>query len=153
MDFENIYDEYVSSVYVYLKLRLKDQHLVEDITQDVFLDVYNSIHKLDQIKNLKAYILKITHNKMVDKLRKEKNTALLKDEMLNKESIELESDLVALNLLKNLAEDERLIIYNIYIAGLHVKDVAKILNIPKGTVKSKCYYARKKLKRILDEEG
>ena len=49
-------------------------------------------------------------------------------------------------------EMSRQIIYGIYVEQLSYKDLSEILGIPEGTVKSKSYYARAKLRRWLEAD-
>jgi len=44
MNFDEVYDKYVDIVYAFLKQRIQDSYLVEDIVQDTFLSVYENSH-------------------------------------------------------------------------------------------------------------
>ena len=45
MEFDRIYEEYADAVYSYLRFKLKDPHLIEDIFQETFLSVYSGLLK------------------------------------------------------------------------------------------------------------
>lgn len=152
MKFEEIYQTYADAVYGYLMFKLKDQHLVDDILQETFMAVYQGIGKVHEIASLKAWVLSIAHNKMVDYLRK----GHAKEETLNTELVAAEPDNFVNNLflheaLNHLQETDRSIIYGLYVEGLNCQELAFILQIPEGTVKSKAYYARKRLHHWLQE--
>lgn len=53
--------------------------------------------------------------------------------------------------MTQLDEVDRTIMYGLYAEGLTCQELAKILDIPEGTVKSKAHYARKKLQKWLQE--
>ncbi len=147
MSFEEIYQTYVDAVYGFLMFRLQNQHLVEDILQETFLAVYQSMNKADEIISIKAWILSIANNKMVDHLRKghNKEQTLITELVLVDTADEPANNLFFNEALSQLEDAERTIIYGLYAEKLSYKELALILNIPEGTAKSKAYYARKKL--------
>ena len=152
MGFEELYELYVGTVYGYLMFKLNDEYLVEEILQDTFLAVYQSIDAFRSIESPKAWILAIAHNKMVDHLRKkhlvEQNCAV---EQLSSPSIESVTNLFFQETLKQLGDMERTIVYGLYVEGLSCQELSQILHIPEGTVKSKAHYARKKLRKWIWE--
>lgn len=149
MDFEELYTKYVDTVYSFLMFKLHNQELVEDLLQETFLAVYQAT-KVIQITTPRAWILSVAHNKMVDYLRKNpNNTANIPLEVLPDTPCEQESIFLRES-LRQLGEQERTIIYGLYVIGLSCQELAEMLKIPEGTVKSKAYYARRKLR---DELG
>lgn len=154
MSFAHIYETYANSVYAFLKLRLHDPYLIEDIFQETFLAVYRQLAELDEVNHPKAWILTIAHRKMVDHLRK--SSREVSDDSLADASERAAdpdySDLFAGELLGMLDPVSRVIVYGIYIEGLTCKEMAGVLGIPEGTVKSRCYHARAKLKEKLGRE-
>lgn len=66
MSSEEIYTKYVDAVYRFLKFKLEDEHLVEDVLQETFLAVYQNLHKIAEVNSSKAWILAIARNKLVD---------------------------------------------------------------------------------------
>lgn len=40
MEFQEVYNTYVSKVYSYIKFKIKDIHLIKDIVQDTFISIY-----------------------------------------------------------------------------------------------------------------
>jgi RNA polymerase sigma factor (sigma-70 family) len=154
MDFAHVYDTYAGSVYAFLKLRLKDPYLIEDIFQETFLAVYRQLAELDGIRHPKAWILTIAHRKMVDHLRRTSREVSggLPDGADERAAEPDYGDLYAGELLRMLDPDSRVIVYGIYIEGLTCKEIAGVLGIPEGTVKSRCYHARAKLKERLGRD-
>jgi RNA polymerase sigma factor (sigma-70 family) len=154
MNFTHVYETFANSVYAFLKLRLRDPFLIEDIFQETFLAVYRQMAELDDIRHPKAWILTIAHRKMVDHLRK--TSREISDDPLAGAAERSEdpdySDLFAGEMLGLLDPVSRMIVYGIYIEGLTCKEMADVLGIPEGTVKSRCYHARAKLKERLGRE-
>lgn len=72
MSFDEIYEAYLDSVYSFLKFKLKDDFLIEEVIQETFLAVYRSLDQFPEVKSVKAWIFTIAHRKMIDLLRRQK---------------------------------------------------------------------------------
>ena len=72
MDFDSIYLEYKDYIYRTCILYLKDHHLAEDCTQDVFIKVYKKQKSYKGKSSLKTWITRICINCCRDMLRKRK---------------------------------------------------------------------------------
>lgn len=152
MDFDELYQKYADTVYGFLMFKLRDQYLVEDIIQETFLAIYQGIEKSNHISSPKAWVLSIAHKKMVDYFRKNQ----LKEEMLNGAELpqavgNSSSNLFLNEVLGQVDEIARTILYGLYVEGLTCRELGLILSIPEGTVKSRAFYARKKLCHWLRE--
>lgn len=147
MSFEELYHTYVDAVYGFLMFKLNNKYLVEDIVQETFLAIYQNPNQLHGVEFPKAWILKIAHHKMVDHLRKrqvvEQNPLV---EQLPDVSCEPETNLFLEETLNKSEDTEGTIVYGLYVENLSCQELAQILQIPEGTVKSKAYYARKRLR-------
>src|SRR5690554_1542905 len=155
MNFEEVYEDHVDIIFNYLRQRLKDSYLIEDILQDTFYAVYQNLNKLRKEKSIKSWIISIAHNKMVDRLRKEDKEALpVSDETINNVLIQNppSDNILMEEILRKLDGEDRQILYGLYALQLSCKELGEIMNLPEGTVKSRCYYTRKKLKDWLKEE-
>ncbi|NLM52393.1 MAG: sigma-70 family RNA polymerase sigma factor [Firmicutes bacterium] len=155
MDFKKLYTLYADSVYSYIYFKIKDRYLAEDILQETFLAVYNNLNHLPAIRSPKAWLLAIAQHKIADRLRKEKNQPFYTDSLADSSfhaTEQIEENLFLEELLQRLDETSRQIIYGIYVEQLSYKELAAIFNLPEGTVKSKAYYARAKLKRWLEAD-
>lgn len=89
---------------------------------------------------------------MVDYLRKNPNNkANIPLEMLPDMPYKQTPSLFLRETLGQLADQERTIIYGLYVIGLSCHELAEMLEIPEDTVKSKAYYARKNYAMDLEE--
>ncbi|NLP37553.1 MAG: sigma-70 family RNA polymerase sigma factor [Firmicutes bacterium] len=155
MNFKKFYTLYADTVYSFIYFKVKDRFLAEDLLQETFLAVYKNHGNLATIRSPKAWVLSIAQRKIVDKLRKEKHQPFSTDSLAEQPFTEIspmETNLFLEELLNRLDETSRQIIYGIYVEQLSYKELAEILNLPEGTVKSKAYYARAKLKRWLEAD-
>jgi len=147
-----------------------------EIVQDVFLKVYSSIHAFEGRSKLYTWLRRITVNQSLNWRRRWKRRFRWHHQPLENEdtveSMELGTDeygpetlyrkkeleKILNEGLNRLPEDARTIFILKEIEGLSYDDIAKTLDIKKGTVSSRIFYARQKLKQALstlvdEEEG
>ncbi|HHX02125.1 MAG TPA: sigma-70 family RNA polymerase sigma factor [Firmicutes bacterium] len=151
MSFDEIYARYVDSVYSFLKFKLNDEYLVEEILQETFLAVYRNLNKLSTVQSPKSWILTIARHKLVDHLRSIKHEEVTLDHSMLVQ--EFSTDLVLNEVLNQLDSTAAAIVYGLYVEQLTCQELAEILEIPVGTVKSKAYTARAKLRNWLKGAG
>ncbi|HET8715825.1 MAG TPA: sigma-70 family RNA polymerase sigma factor [Holophagaceae bacterium] len=137
-----------------------------DLAQDVFVKVYRNLHALPEGDGCLPWLLRITRNACLDHLRRRKarpNAGDLPVEELaglratepDPEAAHLEAALKAEvhRALRELTDLNREILLLKEIQGLSVEDVAAILEVPVGTVKSRAHRARLELAEKLAAAG
>lgn len=157
--FEELIEEYKLPIYKTAKAILKDEDDVCDAIQDTCLSIYKNICNLKNEKYFKTWVIRITINKCNDiiakhKLNSEKILKIQADKTETQFSFDndivMKTDLqMAMNLLE---EDLKLITTLYYYNDMSISDISVILDIPKGTVKSRISRAREKLYQILSKE-
>lgn len=136
----------------------------EDAMQESILKAYEKVDTLRSRRKFKAWIFQILANECYQILRsrkrqepmdpfefsqKEHSYDLNNEEMAN---IELEDGEILSYILKmSKQHQEVLILY--YYDEFSTKEIAKILDIPQGTVKSRLARGRKQLRDLLEMEG
>lgn len=157
--FAELIEKYKLPIYKTAKSILKDEDDVCDAIQDTALSIYKNISNLKNEEYFKTWVIKITINKCYDILKKHKlnNEKILKVQTNASEThtdfdnnIILQTDLQ--RTLDLLEEDLKIITVLYYYNDLSISKIANILNIPKGTVKSRIFRAREKLYEILSQE-
>jgi RNA polymerase sigma-70 factor (ECF subfamily) len=144
-------------------LRLvRDEAAAEDLISEVFLDVWRQAGRFEGRAQVSTWLLAIARFKALSALRR-KPEQELDDETA--EAIEDTSDTpdVALEkketgevireCLTSLSADHREIIDLVYYHEKSVEEVAEIVGIPEATVKTRMFYARKKLAELLKARG
>ncbi len=157
--FAELIEQYKLPIYKTAKSILKDEDDVCDAIQDTALSIYKNIQNLKNEEYFKTWVIRITINKCYDILKKHK----LNDEKMLKaqedvselhtnfdNNVILQTDLQ--RTLELLEEDLRIVTVLYYYNDLSISEIADILNIPKGTVKSRVFRAREKLYEILSKE-
>lgn len=165
--FEKILIKYEKLIYNLARRIMGKNEDAEDITQEVAIKIYGNLKFCRGEEFLKAWIGKITHNACMDMLRrnKDKYTESLEvmaeiGEELVEQSQGPEDLLIRKELgkyleaaLEQLPAQYRSLIALRDIHGYTYEEVAEILQLPIGTVKSRLFRGRLKLKTILLEQN
>ena len=81
--FEQLYEAHFNKIYRYIVLRVRNQEEAEDLTQQVFLKAWKAIRKYKKTATpFLAWLMRITHNLVVDFYRSKKDTAFLDNELV-----------------------------------------------------------------------
>jgi len=161
--FREIVTRYKNSLYAFLRQFLNRHDLVEDVFQETFLQLYSSRNSFDTNRPLRPWLFTIAANKAKDALRKWQRTSAVSigtmadsqdlsfDDMLNTVTSdrtlpyeELQKDETASRvgqIISNMPENLREILALAYFQGFSYKQMAEILSIPIGTVKSRLHTA------------
>jgi len=135
---------------------LRDKNLSKDVAQECWIIIIAKLHTLKNTDSFKSWALRIIYTQAIDvhKLRTKENKNLGeidKEVYLESEDGEEREVLKAklLNAIKNLPTDKQDIIRLFYVEEYSVKEISSFLHIPLGTVKSRLFKAREKLKSII----
>jgi RNA polymerase sigma-70 factor (ECF subfamily) len=161
--FREIVDRYKNSLYAFLSKFLNRHDLVEDVFQETFLQLFSSRESFDKNRPLRPWLFTIAANKAKDALRKWRRTSAVPigsmtdsedlsfDDMLNTITSdpimpyeELEKNETALNvgqIIASMPDNLREILLLSYFQRFSYKQMAEILSIPIGTVKSRLHTA------------
>jgi len=153
--FEKLIREYQKQVRVFVFSFFGNIDLVDEISQEVFIKVFNKLSKLKDISNFKKWLFKITRNICIDYYRKSKKNKTLSEfnESISVSDENIEDKLILKEDIKTsllkLNTEERKTMILIYYLGFSYKEAAEILNCPMKTIDSRIYRASKKLINIL----
>jgi RNA polymerase sigma-70 factor, ECF subfamily len=144
-------------------LRLvRDEQIAEDLISEVFLDVWRQAGKFEGRSAVSTWLLAITRFKALSALRRRKDLEL-KDEAA--QAIEDASDDPEVAATKKdtsealrkclggLSPEHREVVDLVYYHEKSVEEVAEIVGIPENTVKTRLFYARRKLAELLNAAG
>lgn len=154
MTFDELYAAYADPVYAFLRFKVRDVHLAEDLFQDTFLAAYKELSQGRQPEHPRAWLLTIAHRRMVDRLRRvsARDAPLEQAELAGVPDRREPTEAVLLqDLLDRLDDLSRTIVYALYVEGLTIQETAKLTGIPEGTVKSRCHAAKSKLSGWMKE--
>lgn len=135
---------------------LKNEDNAYDALQEALIKMYKNINKLESVEAFKLWSRRIIVNCCYDLINKNNKvidiTSRLTEnyEEAKQDTYNCEDELV--ELLDKLDPDLRLTATLYYYNDLSTKEIADILNIPAGTIKSRLSRAREKLYEILSKE-
>ena len=149
-------------VYRFVLRLVGNPSAAEDLISDVFLDIWRQADRFEGRSAVSTWMLAIARFKALSALRKKP------DEELDEETAEKIEDTaddpeVALQkkdksavlrkCLEKLSPEHKEIIDLVYYHEKSVEEVAEIVGIPENTVKTRMFYARKKLAELLKAAG
>ena len=149
MYIENIVERYGTAVYSFALMRLKNPDDAADVYQNVFLKLFEKKPRFSNEPKLKSWLMKTTFNFSTDILRKQnRECELTEDIAVNDKEYDGFYDRI-----DALPEKYRYVLYLHYGEDMKISDIAKVLGISVGGVKSRLSRARKMLKEdILNED-
>lgn len=162
--FAKIYDDTFKYVYSRAKTMFSKEQEVWDLVQEVYVAVYKNIEKLEAPEKIFAWLKTITFYQGTKVLRRKGKDVILsedkqflfdeiEDENQNVEEVLEEQDVkIIKECINKLSDEQRLVIIAYYYDDLKVDEIAEMMDISSGTVKSRLYSARKNLKDKIEEE-
>ena len=119
-----------------------------DITQESWVSIIKGIRKLHDPARFRAWAYRITTNKSIDWIRKNKKVKRVGLEDIQEQQTIQKKDLGIKELLEKLDIGKKVVLSLYYFEQLTVPEISAALKIPKGTVKSRLHNARKELKEL-----
>ena len=160
---ERLIEDYGQDVLKIAYLYVKDQQLAEDIFQEVFYKVMKNYHKFEHLSSEKTWLIRITINTCKDLLRTswlrrvttfgtlEEQNQTQYEQPFDMTQSESNNELYEMIMKRPQRYKEVILLF--YYEDFSYDEMAKILNIPKGTVQSRLARGREKLKKMMEERG
>jgi RNA polymerase sigma-70 factor (ECF subfamily) len=147
-----------TSVYRWLLRFVSNEALAEDLLSEVFLDVWRQAARFECRSSVSTWLLSIARHKALSARRRrtdaeldEKIEATVADPADDPEVAlqEKNRDELLRRALTRLSPEHRQVIDLVYYHEKSVDEVARILDVPPATVKTRMFYARKKLAELV----
>lgn len=119
-----------------------------DITQESWLGIIKGLRKLHNPANFRAWAYRITTNKTMDWIRKNKAVKQISIDEVQECPREEEKEIGLKELFGKLKLKKRVVLDLYYFEQLSLSEISIALNVPKGTVKSRLHKARNELKKL-----
>ena len=150
-----LYQRTRSAVYGLALSYLKNAHDAQDLTQDVYVQVWDRAEQYRLIGSPMGWLLAVCRNLCLMRLRREERHAALSEEewdAIPARECGLDADERALlqGALAVLGEEERRIVLLHAVTGLKHRELAALLELPLPTVLSKYHRALKKMRSFLE---
>jgi len=158
-----LYERHQSQVYRTATAITHDERMAEDILQEVFLRVNRYADSFDQTQPFEPWLYRITVNLCYTWTNRAKRWVYTVQDTIERlrapsrrdpEKVTESREQRALlrRAIDSLPDSHRVVVVLYYLEGLSVNEVAYALGVPEGTVKSRLYYAREKLRKAVTEQ-
>ena len=157
--FNYLYDHYSPAIYGIINSIITEKETANDVLQETFVNIWKNFASYDPKKGrLFTWMLNIARNASIDKVRSKGYKAMRKNQPLENNvfvksdasvSLPRVRDIGLLKILGDLKEEYRTLIDLSFFKGFTHEEIAKALNIPLGTVKTRIRTALIQLRSML----
>ncbi|MCX7799331.1 MAG: sigma-70 family RNA polymerase sigma factor [Fimbriimonadales bacterium] len=171
-NFGRIVDAYQSRLYGFVRRMLQDEEEALDVTQEAFVRAFRSLDRFDRRCSLRAWLFRIAHNLCIDRCRRRRTRVeeesleaaegldgdlRTSDSRWNPETVALTGELLAAvdRAVDRLSPKLKAVLMLHDREQLSYEEIAGVLRLPLGTVKSRLFAARESVaasvRRYLEE--
>lgn len=139
------------SIYKVARGILNNQYDIEDAIQNTLIKAYEKINTLNDSNLFKTWIIRILINECKNILRKNKRTISLDGEINQGVYTDIYENIDLTRAINLLNEELKIVTVLFYFEDMTTRDIATILEVPEGTVRSRLSRARQELRKIIRE--
>jgi RNA polymerase sigma-70 factor (ECF subfamily) len=159
---QQLYARHHVRIYRFALRFLNDEAAAEDTVSEVFIDVWRQAERFEGRSQVTTWLLAIARNKALSILRRRSNEELddevaefIEDPSDNPEAAMLKSQRASVlqDCLTQLSPAHREIVDLVYYHEKSVEEVAEIISVPANTVKTRMFYARKRIGELMAAKG
>ena len=161
--FDFVFNVHHDYVYKLVRALLRNPQDAEDVTQDVFLHLWERADGFDPVRGgLRTWLGTIAHRRAVDHVRREEARRRRTEKVGNQASVAPDVEEMAVAIvtaervraaLDELPPEQRAAIQLAYFGGKTYREVAVELEIPEGTAKSRMRLGLARIADVLEREG
>ena len=157
-----LYSRHHVRIYRFALRFLNDEAAAEDTVSEVFIDVWRQAERFEGRSQVTTWLLAIARNKALSLLRRRSSEELddevaefIEDPSDNPEVAMLKSQRASVlqDCLTQLSPAHREIVDLVYYHEKSVEEVAEIISVPANTVKTRMFYARKRIGELMAAKG
>ena len=163
----DLFNAFYNDVYYFALKTVKDDQVACDVTQETFIEVINTLDQLEQEAAFVTWLKKITYHQCTRYFKKKKDVIVdegedgntvfdtlqeekadfIPDEALDK----AEFKQTIMTMIDDLSEEQRAALMMFYFDELSIKQIAEIQETNENTVKSRLNYAKKNIKKSVED--
>jgi RNA polymerase sigma factor (sigma-70 family) len=157
--FSYVYDHYASALFGIITRIVPEEESAEDLLQEAFVRIWNNFVSYDSTKGrLFTWMVNVARNLAIDHTRSRKFKSDLKNQSLSdsvnkvnrQRSTSQNTDLIGLkSFVEKLNPEYKRIIDMLYFGGFTQEELAKELNMPLGTIKTRTRAALQQLRELV----
>lgn len=167
---EQLIEKHQNRVFAYILMVVKDKDLAEDIFQDTFIKVVNTLRSGSYKEEGKflQWVMRIAHNLIIDHFRKEKripvmennfddfdifDTLSLKDPSAEEKMVNEQIKKDVRNLIEYLPEEQKQVLKMRHYADMSFKDIAEQTDVSINTALGRMRYALINLRKLISDKN
>ncbi|CEH31890.1 RNA polymerase sigma factor [Aneurinibacillus migulanus] len=149
--FSRLIRTYERNLYGLARTYLKRDEDCADAVQEAIFKAFKAIHTLKEPAYFKTWLFRILIHECIQLLRKQKRTRIVKQSEWDVEAVNVPYEAIELKeAVTYLENDLRVVIQLHYYEDVPIKQIAELVGVPEGTVKSRLYRARTLLAEELE---
>lgn len=135
------------------RLTAGDHAAADDLAQETFLAMYRKLHTWQGTAQFSTWLHSIAYRKFLERARKETRYQVMAEvpEPAQLPINPAESEILAQQLMATLSVEDRACLTLAYSLGLSLEEIAGLMDLPVGSVKSRIHRAKLKLQQWLDD--
>ena len=157
--FEDLIRMWEKRLFYYIRRLVDDEHDAWQILQETWVKVLRSIRKIREPQKLPAWLYITARNTAISHLRNEyvrqyslENNDNISSEIGTEQILRIDDAEQVHYGLARLSLPHREVLTLFFLQDLSLDEVAAVLDVPVGTVKSRLYYAKRAMKKVLEEK-
>ena len=167
--FEQLIHRHKNKIFAYISLYIRDQALAEDIFQDTFLKVIQSVKAGKYSDNGKflSWVMRIAHNLIIDHFRRIKQINTISNDNYESDIFNskrfaedsIEDDMIkqqihkdVRNMISSLPDDQREVVILRHYADMSFKEIADITGVSINTALGRMRYALINMRKLIEEK-
>ena len=154
--FRELYEITYKPLYAFLLSHTLNSEDAQDLLQDTYIQVYKNCHLYRKQGNPMAWMMKIAKNLFLMKCRRNKGTEdnfeILENDIGFEDMTHIENRIVLEKMFEQLSVEDRNMIIMHDIGGLKHREIAKLLDMPLGTVMARYHRGIRKLQKEFGEK-
>ena len=161
--FKELIGNWERRIFYYIRRLVSDEQDAWDILQETWMKAFNGIGRLREPGRLPTWLYRIARNTAVSHIRHESIRKKLLKELVNKDSrsetvtpddtvFGFDDAALVHKGLEMLSITHREVLTLHFLEDMTVEEIAEVLDVPPGTVKSRLYYAKRALKKVWTED-
>ena len=159
---DTLFRRYQLPLYVYVFGLVHDEQASLDLVQETFIAAVQHLGSLRDDQKFGSWLFGIAHQKCIQRWRKQNREELLREEITGAPDefdegpddllIRREQEAEFMNLLNQLPLSQRAVLLLHFVEDFSLEEIARITEAPIGTVKSRLHYAKKSLRKLMEEK-
>ena len=151
---QQVWDEFSTALRAFIRRRVRDDHVADDLLQDVFVRIHDKLDALDDEERMASWIFRIARNVVTDFYRRRSDDTfdekdIATDQVTRDENINEQVGQWLINRIAELPEDYRIAVSLSELKGVRQTEIAEQLGLSASGAKSRVQRGRKMLKEML----